>query len=548
MKKISSKSSFAAARRDAALAVVAVLTLSGRAEGAAIQAESMDEAAVWAAAVQCNHNGGDTVIIPAGVSDWLTNLNVTWPMTFQFAGVNQSIIEDDITNYGNPANVEAVLSFTNPNTNALKRVTGLTVVNGPLPKNINSSGKGAIQFANTNMDGNCRLDHCSFTNVIDTGVCWYEASYGLVDHCYATYTNTSEHFMEVEHPYWNSHGTNSYGDGSFMSSSGLGSSNAVYLEDCVFYNPSLGSAGWTVVDCFEGGHYVARYNLLTNATFATHGTESTGETRGTRLLELYCNTFVDSNTYANIVQYRSGTGVIFSNTAYGFEALATMDAYRCDTYSPNYWFGAQGTNRLDEEPNTNALFYVTNASSSQTNVLTVAGADWTTNQWVGYCVIDETTPGYTTNFGIIRSNSSNTAYFVPAVLGNTYNMAWNNGDVGAFHSLTACLDMPGMGRCTNQIARSAAGAPTGVWPGQSIEPIYCWGNMLSTSASGSNPTAGTLVANIGILTNGIHYFNSEKPGYAPFTYPHPLTLALGGSNPPVVVLGPPTDLRVVSGL
>jgi hypothetical protein len=47
------------------------------------------------------------------------------------------------------------------------------------------------------------------------------------------------------------------------------------------------------------------------------------------------------------------------------------------------------------------------------------------------------------------------------------------------------------------------------------------------------------------IVANVHYFNdTPKPGYTPFTYPHPLTL-LGSTNPPPpTILLPPTNLRV----
>jgi hypothetical protein len=97
--------------------------------------------------------------------------------------------------------------------------------------------------------------------------------------------------------------------------------------------------------------------------------------------------------------------------------------------------------------------------------------------------------------------------------------------------MTSILDMPGMGLCTNQIARNSGGYPTGVWPGQSIEPLYCWSNTLSASPTGADPCTGTIIPNIPILTNGVHYVNGKaKPGYTPFTYPHPLVTAELGST------------------
>jgi hypothetical protein len=547
MKTISCKSSFAVAGRCAALAIAVVLTLLGRAEGAIFIAASINEADVWAAAIQCNTNGGDTVLIPAGSNAWTTNMHITWPMTFQGAGVDQTIIGDNNTNnLVSPGYNESILNFWNTqNTNALKRITGITFVNAST-NNPNAFYQGAIQFYETNNDGMHMVDHCSFTNLADNDMIWSGSAYGLIDHCYSTktYPNTTDFFISIFLPNWN-HDAYQSGDQSFMAPSGLGTSNAVYIENCVFYNPAVTNAQdsyvWTVTDSWQGGRFCFRYNFCTNCSIACHGTESSALYRGCRLAEIYNNTFIDSNQFANIFQYRGGTGVVFSNMAYGFGALVTMDQYRCENYVPNFWLGAQGTNGWDLQTSTNALFVVTNLSTNSVTLI-ASNVSWTPNQYIGYSVIDDnvTPTGATGNFNIIVSNTANTAYFQNGLF---VNLIFNPGDICEFHKITAVLDMPGMGFCTNQIGRVSTANPTptnATWPGQSIEPIYCWGNTLSGSANGSSPTVGTLVANIGILTNGVHYFNTVMPGYVPFTYPHPLSLI--GTN-----LYPPLNPRVAPG-
>jgi hypothetical protein len=541
MKTISCKSSFATGR-CAALATAVVLTLLGRAEGAIIIAASISEPDVWAAAIQCNTNGGDTVLIPAGSNNWTTNLMINWPMTFQGAGVDQSIIGNANTNNGGFR--EALIDFyTTQNTNALKRITGLTFVNAGT-NNDNAFISGIIQIYETNNDGNHRIDHCSFTNVADVIVYWYGSAFGLIDHCYYTVsTSVNDAFTYVGLLTWN-HDIYGLGDQSWMTSSGLGTSNAVFIENCSFYNDNsvyICCPGLT--DSAGGGRWVFRYNFCTNFHIACHGTESGGSQRGTRLAEVYCNTFINSNTFANMFQYRAGTGVVFSNICYGFGEVASLDQYRTETFTPLFWSGAQGTNQFDLQTSTNALFDVTNTSTNGSYTLVVSNATWTANQYIGYSVIDlNTNYNYTTNFGIISSNTSTTAYFVPSPKDPSY-MSFQTGDVCEFHKITAVLDMPGMGFCTNQIGRISTvnPAPNGVWPGQAIEPIYSWSNTLSASASGSSPTDGGLVPNIGLITNGVHFFNDiQKPGYVPFTYPHPLSL-IG------TTLYPPLNPRVAPG-
>ena len=96
--------------------------------------------------------------------------------------------------------------------------------------------------------------------------------------------------------------------------------------------------------------------------------------------------------------------------------------------------------------------------------------------------------------------------------------------------------MTGTGQC-GVLNRVPSGpnmaSPLGPWPVNIVEPIYSWGNTLNGQNVG-------VAAQNPIIKANVHYFNdTPKPGYVPFTYPHPLTWV------GTAVLQPPTNLRVV---
>ncbi|HEY4952008.1 MAG TPA: hypothetical protein VII71_01320, partial [Verrucomicrobiae bacterium] len=69
---------------------------------------------------------------------------------------------------------------------------------------------------------------------------------------------------------------------------------------------------------------------------------------------------------------------------------------------------------------------------------------------------------------------------------------------------------------------------TAGWPHEVSEPLYVWGNTLN-----GNPT-GLSSGYPNIQENRDFFNNTPKPGYVPFTFPHPLTVS---------ALFPPSNLN-----
>ena len=101
-----------------------------------------------------------------------------------------------------------------------------------------------------------------------------------------------------------------------------------------------------------------------------------------------------------------------------------------------------------------------------------------------------------------------------------------------------CLDQPGRGR--GDMMSNFSPTPAR-WPNQALEPVYGWNNTLNGQISNIQTNAPTV-----IVVNR-DFYNSPKPGYAPYTYPHPLVS--GGSTPPPPPPTPapaaPTNVKII---
>ena len=106
-------------------------------------------------------------------------------------------------------------------------------------------------------------------------------------------------------------------------------------------------------------------------------------------------------------------------------------------------------------------------------------------------------------------------------------------------SSTRCLDQTGMG----QGDLISGDNPTPIkWPNQTVDPTYVWNNKINGSTSNATSHVPTVVA----LNRD--FFDQPRPGYVPYTYPHPLTTgsgSTGAANPPP---SPPQGLGRKEGL
>lgn len=77
----------------------------------------------------------------------------------------------------------------------------------------------------------------------------------------------------------------------------------------------------------------------------------------------------------------------------------------------------------------------------------------------------------------------------------------------------ACLDQPGRGQ--GDLMASGNDPQPHKWPNQALSAVYIWGN----TGFNYGPTSSSSTR---IQKSRDYYVDIQKPGYAPYTYPHPL--------------------------
>jgi hypothetical protein len=242
----------------------------------------------------------------------------------------------------------------------------------------------------------------------------------------------------------------------------LGSAEAVYAEDNVMSNTAIAGDGAT--DAYNGARYVFRHNSVLNARAGHHGFDSGGY-RSPHSFEIYANTFhwtVSNSWYT--WRSRGGTGVLFDNTITG-----------------------QASERL--------TFGVVNYRTCCCN--------WCTN-------VDPPAYGYPC-----------TPYTACAAPLHSSCSQWGRCD--GQNPLDGNLDASGY-PCKDQAGRTTDSDGDGI---QDLAPMYVWNNTVNGQAARLTVNDPWGCANPSMsdhIQEGRDFFNDiPRPGYTPYTYPHPLT-------------------------
>lgn len=155
-----------------------------------------------------------------------------------------------------------------------------------------------------------RVDHCTFTN---TGTATVEGVQAR------GYSYEGHPVGVIDHNVFRECRVLVNGDLSLLANgiwsepTGLGTNNAVFVEDNEFYR-SRGDA----IDSDYGGKYVFRNNYVVGCYVEAHSIQSGN--RSARSWEIYNNTIVaDGNEWLFPMFLRGGTGVIFGNRMEGFK-------------------------------------------------------------------------------------------------------------------------------------------------------------------------------------------------------------------------------------
>ena len=484
--------------------------------GAWVFSASPSEATIYesdgsAASVQNLHNlaaAGDTITLPTGIFTWTTGVTLTKSITLSGDGPGRTVIRDAVQG------ARLILWNYSTRAGARPRLTGIEFRDGGRTSGGEAPG-GVLHFTGSTTNGAMvRWDNCKWNDMGGTVVT--EDVIGVFDHVDFISSSKAHVTIYIYNKGWNG---GQYADGSWAAPSNFGSNQFLFIEDCTATH--LEGSVTALTDGYGGARFVVRHCTLTRKNVQWHGTESGGgRSRGGRAAEVYNNVFNGGSIGSTLViDARSGVVIAHDNSITGFwTPRFALHCYR--TFAPfQPWLGADGTSQWDVNDPSGPFYFGTAATASQGTTVSVVGANFVTNQWVGYSInrTSNLRNLNTVDYGAIVSNTVNTiTYTNSGGFGNS--LAFSAGDTLEIYRIVHALDQPGRSG-GNFISGNP---PVASGPNdQNTEPCYSWNN------GGVNFAA----ADAGIRAN-VHYFNSRVlAGYVPYTYPHPLTADLPSPTP-----------------
>lgn len=127
-------------------------------------------------------------------------------------------------------------------------------------------------------------------------------------------------------------------------------------------------------------------------------------------------------------------------------------------------------------------------------------------------------------FSEITANTGTQLTFRDSAFSGTFTMVFSASDTYEINRVTHYIDMTGRVQGT-ALTGDTPSIPGG-WNDQTTSACYEWGNEKSGGGDIDFAVTGF------VITENTHYFNdTPKPGYAPYTYPHPLTVEAISFNP-----------------
>jgi hypothetical protein len=226
---------------------------------------------------------GDTVRVPAGNFTWGDGGSVIWitkRVTLAGAGQGSTNIQISSTagTYGN-----GTIRILGAGTVRDMTIRGAT---------------GARTVFSTSGPSGWRITAITYLGVAGEGYfCYGGENYGVIDSCNITGGGGSSELIFTRGP------TNSW-----QTPSSLGTTDAVYIEDCVFDGPGY------VSDFNSNARGVVRFcTIKGNMKVDGHGVATNTPARGVRHMEVYRNRWTILFAYWTPVELRGGTGHIFDN-------------------------------------------------------------------------------------------------------------------------------------------------------------------------------------------------------------------------------------------
>jgi len=443
---------------------------------ATINANSCSQQDVQAAIDSANDL--DTILVPGGNCIWNGAIALTKKIIIQGAGI------DSTTLTKTPP--ETIFNLAQSGS----RVTGFNFING----SISADGD------------NWRIDHCNFSfddfvsGITIRGNNRNSHPKGLVDHC--NFLNGRVGVLGwaglISHEFW-------------AQPTEFGSYKAVYIEDCEY----LGNRHSNVVDTNYGGMYVFRNNQVTDSYLEAHSLQGTH--RATRKFEIYNNEI--SQIYRGVwvpMFLRGGPGVIFNNNISGFtlQKIAFDNVRSC---APRGDGGqCNGGSLWDGNEPLEIGGLGAHDGNDGASVLQDISQNWAVDSLIGMYV-------YNLADGSKGSITANTDNTVTAQLSDGTNNFWNSGNNYKITDGYPCRDQ--IGRGTDEWLWTDQSP----YPPQKSEPVYLWNNK--------HPTGNVTIQQHNCPESRQHiqpnrdYFEEHiKPGYKPYIYPHPLTVAPLGTE------------------
>jgi len=186
----------------------------------------------------------------------------------------------------------------------------------------------------------------------------------------------------------------------------------------------------------------------------------------------------------------------------------------------------------------------THQGANGVNYLEVPGANWTVNQWFAYTVLNRDFYLTNYNFAMIYSNSPTRIYFTATR--DIGTMTFSNGQRFVVNQIYPMLDQPGRGSGDLIAGDMQPWGPDpfntvlggAKWPRQAADPIYLWNNTLN----GQPVVVTSGYPNIQPARD--FFNNTPKPGYTPYTYPHPMQTGAPDPGTSGAQLLPPTRVWV----
>jgi hypothetical protein len=472
---------------------------------------------------------GDTMYLPTGNVEWTTGIKITKAINIIGSGAGQTIIQNGIPDSMDTdrRHVFYLSLVSGKNT----RLSNVEIRSSPSQlSNIFSHAvmvEGVNTYKTSDTSGMARIDHCKFYDYRAQAL-RIESALGVCDHCEFTGPTIAVYGY---HRYFSGTAAwaDGYGDGSWAAPINFGSDQFWFIEDCtIHYTGQQGapSGHYTMVDGYAGWRYVVRKSLIKRGSLEGHGAEIGGRARGTRGAEIYQNTFSGNNGGGLLTYLRSGPLLIHNNYITGYNSPNTnASIVNLRSVDEGTFGGASGNSVWDKNLAGGPFFTGTAGTSGRISELLytigVSGAAWTTNQWSGYSVQRLTNIGNQSgnSFSIIKSNTSNTLVYSPSIFGEPTTLNISSGDRIEIWKAVNCLDQCGMD--SGSLITGNPAVPPVDWPNQTIHGCYSWNN---TGEAGESVGIEREQSSLTIV-EGVHFFNNtQKSGYTPYTYPHPLTL------------------------